>query len=246
MMKHQGADDQLCRRGPRTSMKVLVIAPHMDDEVLGCGGTIARHVENGNTVTVCVVAHRAYNHKYDPLENQQELAACNSARSVLGYQEFQFLDLPDERLDEGIQRIVIPLEAVLEKAKPEIVYVNHRGDVNQDHQAVFRATMVACRAQGLWCPRRFCCYEVPSSTDQMPGVAESAFVPNHYVDIASFLDKKLQALQCYQREARPFPHPRSPEAIKSLATKRGVEMGARAAEAFIILRDLWRQEPVPR
>ena len=220
-------------------MKVLIIAPHMDDEVLGCGGTIARHVDQGDQVTICVVAHRVYDHRFDAASQDEEMAACLSAQEVLGYQNLRFLDLPDERLDEGVQRIIVPLEKVVGEADAEIVYVNHRGDVNQDHQAVFRASMVACRAYSDARPRRLCSYEVPSSTEQMPGIAESAFVPNHYIDVSASLERKVEALMCYKREVRPFPHPRSPEALRALAAKRGSEVGAPAAEAFIILRDLW-------
>ena len=220
-------------------MNVLVISPHMDDEVLGCGGTIARHVDHGDTVTVCVVAHRVYDHHYDATAQEEEMACCLSAQGVLGYQNLRFLDLPDERLDEGVQQIIVPLEKVLEEAGPEIVYVNHRGDLNQDHQAVFRASMVACRAHGAKPPRRLCSYEVPSSTDQMHGIVEAAFVPNHYIDVSASLERKVEALMCYSREVRSFPHPRSPEGLRALAAKRGSEVGATAAEAFIILRDFW-------
>lgn len=220
-------------------MKVLVIAPHMDDEVLGAGGTISRHVAAGDSVTVCVVANRAYDHKYDAALIVEEKQAACEAKTVLGYQELRFLDLPDERLDAILQDIIIPLESTAQEIMPDIVYVNHRGDVNQDHQAVFKATMVACRTHGGLRPRRLCSYEVPSSTDQAPGTLDLAFIPNHYVDVTAFLDKKLQALECYKREARVFPHPRSPEGVRTLATKRGMEMATSAAEAFVILRDFW-------
>lgn len=221
-------------------MRVLVIAPHMDDEILGAGGVIRRHVEAGDTVTVCVVANRAYSHSYDDKLIAEEKDAACRAKAVLGYQELVFLGLPDERLDAVLQDIIIPLEEVYQQAKPEMAYVNHRGDNNQDHQAVFRAAMVVCRPYGGSYLRTLYAYEVPSSTDQAPALPENAFLPTRYVDISSQLGVKVAALQCYQRELRKFPHPRSPEGVTIYARKRGSEVGMEAAAAFMVLRDLCR------
>jgi len=218
-------------------MKVLVIAPHMDDEVLGAGGTIARHVADGDDVTVCIVAHRVYGHRFDEKKNRVEVACANSARKVLGYRKTTFLDLPDERLDGCLQEVLIGLEKQLEKTGPEVVYVPHRGDINQDHRAVFQAAMIALRPHASPGVRRVLSYEVPSSTDQAPPFPEYAFLPNCYVNIADFLEKKLEAFRCYRTEARPFPHPRSDEGLATVARKRGTESGFPAAEAFVIVRD---------
>ena len=217
---------------------MLVIAPHMDDEVLGVGGTISRHVDSGDLVTVCVVANRAYGHQYsEELIAEERESACR-AQEILGYQELHFLGLPDERLDAVLQDIIIPLEQVYQRVKPGLVYVNHRGDINQDHQAVFRAAMVVCRPYGGNHLRKLYAYEVPSSTDQAPPLPENAFLPNRYVDISGYLDRKLSALRCYQRELREFPHPRSIDGVTTYARKRGSEVGMEAAEGFMVLRDL--------
>lgn len=221
-------------------MKVLIIAPHMDDEVLGCGGTIAKHVNQGHTVSVCVVANRAYGHKYDDELIAVEKQAVKAAKEILGYKRLIFLDLPDEQLDSKLIEVIVPLEALLLEIKPDIVYVNHRGDVNQDHQAVFKAAMVACRPISAHQVHKILAYEIPSSTDQSPPFEEVTFIPNYYVDITPFLEKKIQALSCYQREARLFPHPRSPEGISIYAQKRGMEIGFQAAEAFAVIRDQWK------
>lgn len=220
-------------------MKILVIAPHMDDETLGVGGTIAKHVQQGDAVTVCICANRAYGHQYLAPVIAQEEEAARRAREILGYQNVRFLNLPDEQLDKKIIDIIIPLEQVCEEIAPEIVYTCHRGDGNQDHQAVFKASMVACRAIGRSRPRRLVCYEVPSSTDQVPPFQEFQFAPNFYVDIKAQLNTKIEAMKCYERESRAFPHPRSPEGITVYAKKRGIEIGYEAAEAFMILRDTW-------
>ena len=212
----------------------------MDDEVLGCGGTIIRHVEQGDNVTVCVVANRAYNHKYDPVLIDQEKISCKKAKEILGYQQLIFLDLPDEQLDRSQIDIIVPLEKVLNETRPDLVYLPHRGDLNQDHRAVFEAARIACRPSAHNEPISLRVYEVPSSSDQVSSISEWTFLPNLYVNIKGTLEQKIKAMQSYSKEVRAFPHPRSPEGLKIFAQKRGMEIGMVAAEAFVILRDAWK------
>jgi len=210
----------------------------MDDEVLGCGGTIVRHVQAGDAVTVCIVANRAYDHVYDDAKIAREKDACHAAKAVLGYGELTFLDLPDERLDHRQIDLIVPIETVVGKSRPDIVYVPHRGDLNQDHRAVFEAARVACRPHAAHRVRSVRAFEVPSSTDQVTMVSEWPFAPTLYVDITSALDEKIKAMRCYQVESRPFPNPRSPQGLTAHARKRGMEVAVVAAEAFMVLRDL--------
>ena len=219
--------------------KVLVVAAHMDDETLGAGGTIMKHLHQGDSVTVCIACKRAYDHRFDPVKVEEEKQSARAAAKILGVQDLRFLDLEDERLDQGILPLLVPLEECLQQIKPDILYTHHRADVNQDHRAVFEAAWIACRATGPFPVSRFLCYEVLSSTDQVPPVPEAAFQPNFYVEIAPFLDRKVQAMKAYARELRTFPHPRSVEGIQTLARKRGMEIGCNAAEAFQLLRDRW-------
>lgn len=223
----------------RRRMRVLVIAAHMDDEVLGMGGTLARHVEAGDAVSVCLVSQRAYGHRFTPALVAEEKASALAAATVLGVRDVRFLDLPDERLGERLLDLIVPLEEQALRLKPDLVYTNHRGDNNQDHRAVFDATMVACRAIAKHAVRRVLCYEVASSTEQAPPVPEYAFQPNFYVNITRHLPRKLRAMRAYRRELRPFPHPRSLKGLEVLAAKRGMEIGWPAAEAFVVLRDAW-------
>ena len=220
-------------------MKVLVIAPHMDDEVLGCGGTIIRHVDSGDHVTVCIVANRAYNHKYDQNLIEREKDCCKKAKEILSYQDLIFLDLYDEKLDQSQIDIIIPLEKVVTKCKPEVVYAPHRGDLNQDHRAVFEAARVVCRPNAGHRVTTLRAFEVPSSTDQVPEALEWPFLPNYYVNVKSSLEQKVEAMACYSKESKPFPHPRSAEGLRVYAQKRGMEVGIGAAEAFVVLRDSW-------
>ena len=118
-------------------MKALVIAPHMDDETLGIGGTIARHASEGDEVYVCFAAHRVYDRKYDEKKNRAEVQCVLKAKEILGYKEAKFFNLNDERLDACIQDVLIPLEAYLNEVSPDIVYINHGGDNHQDVQGVW-------------------------------------------------------------------------------------------------------------
>jgi N-acetylglucosamine malate deacetylase 1 len=218
-------------------MKILVIAPHMDDEVLGCGGNIRKHVSNGDSVSVCFVANRAYDHKYDEQKIAIELTHARSAQKILGYQNFHFLNLPDERLDTCVQDIIIPLEEYVFSIRPEVVYSPFRNDNNQDHQAVAKALQVVLRPVAVTFLNRWLMYETPSCTEQSPAPGIFGFQPNVFSDISDYLDIKLKALACYETEARKFPHPRSPEAVRALAMKRGAEAGYALAESFMLARE---------
>jgi len=219
--------------------RVLVIAAHMDDEVLGVGGTIAKHVEAGDAVTVCIVCKRAYHHAFDPKLIAEEEAATLRAAKVLGYSDVRFLRLRDELLDERLLDVIIPIEACVTEVRPDTVYTHHRGDSNQDHRAVFSASVVACRSIASHRVPRLLCYEVLSSTEQAPPFPEFCFQPNYYVNIKPFLSQKIEAMKAYERESRAFPHPRSAKGIEVLAAKRGMEIGLEAAEAHLLLRDVW-------
>lgn len=218
---------------------VLVIAPHMDDEVLGCGGTIVRHVQAGDTVTVVFMAHRVYDHRFDEAANKAEQDAALKAKAVLGYHAVHFLDLPDERLDGHVQDILMPLEPLYAETRPDIVYSCFYGDNNQDHRGVFDAVRILLRPWSAHPPATFLLYEVPSSTDQSPPIPSEAFLPNHYVNIADTIEAKVEALGFYEREARTFPHPRSEKGVRVYAEKRGMECGFDSAEAFMQMRRLW-------
>lgn len=209
----------------------------MDDEALGCGGTISRYVNEGQDVHVVFVAHRIYNHTFDKTANERERESTLRAKEILRYQTATFLDLSDERLDICLQDIIIPLEKVVQEYMPDIVLLCHRGDNHQDHRAVFHAARVVLRPSATPFIKKVLCYEVPSSTEQSPPFSEDAFIPNVYVNIDKTLLKKLEAIKMYQREVREFPHPRSYRAVEVLAYKRGIESGYNAAEAFVLYRE---------
>ena len=186
------------------SGKVLVIAPHADDEALGVGGSISKHVSNGDDVSVVIVSDRK------DLSLEQRIQA-KEAQKILGYKELFFLGLKDEYMDGYSVDIIKPLEEVYEKVKPETVYIPHKGDYNLDHRAVFKASMVTCRIFQEYSPSKILSYEALSSTNQ--GLMEP-FTPNFYSVLShEQLALKIDAFNVYEAEQRELPNPRNGDGI---------------------------------
>ncbi|MBM3249764.1 MAG: PIG-L family deacetylase [Candidatus Omnitrophica bacterium] len=221
--------------------KILIIAAHMDDEALGCAGAILKHKACADKVSVIFVAHRIYNHQFNDKKSEIEKSHALKAKKVLGYDDVVFLGLDDERLDKCLQDIIIPLERHVKAIKPQIIYLPFRQDNNQDHRAVFDAARVVLRPAATAFIKELNMYEVPSSTEQSPQLSGLSFLPNYYIDIGRFIDKKLKAMMCYETERRKYPHPRSEKAIRVLAQKRGTEIGYDYAEAFMCIRRKWEK-----
>ena len=224
---------------------VLVNAAHPDDEVLGCGGTVARLATEGSVVHVLLVADGETSRLASSSEliAQANVAARNgasqAARSILGCTTVETFSLPDQRLDEVAQLEIVQLvETVVRRHRPVTVLTHHAGDVNLDHRIIHDAVVVACRPQPDQSVKEMVFFEVPSSTEWRPPCSAQPFNPNWFVDISSTLSTKVRALRAYSGELRAFPHPRSLEAIEALAKWRGACVGVRAAEAFMLGRSL--------
>lgn len=222
---------------------ILVVAAHPDDEVLGCGGTIARLVEQGSRVHVAFLADGVLSRPGDSETQLTELsirrAAAKKACDILGVNSVFFGDLPDNRLDSiALLDIIKPIESLIGQYLPDTVFTHHSGDVNIDHQRIHAAVVVACRPQGGHSVKTLLCFEVPSSTEwQLPGSAP-VFAPNWFVDISSTLGIKLCALDAYATELRTWPHSRSRQGVEHLARWRGATVGVNAAEAFLLGRNI--------
>ena len=223
-------------------MNVLVIAAHPDDEVLGCGGTIARLAAAGDAVYVAVLGE-GITSRY----GRREQAGANAVRALharsrqvaelLGVRELVSHELPDNRFDTvPLLEIVKLLEDLIERLRPEVVFTQHGGDLNIDHVQTYRATLTATRPM-TGCPvRRLYAYEVASSTEWAFTQFDPPFHPNVFVDIEATLEMKIRAMELYETEARAFPHPRSPEALRAMAGRWGSVAGLQAAEAFELVR----------
>lgn len=221
-------------------MKILVIAPHPDDEVLGCGGTIKKYVKGGNSVYLCIVT-KAYSPDWseDFIKNRQDEIKC--AVKTLGVKKAVFLDFPTVKLDTIPQKqLNDSISKCIQEVEPEILFIPFYGDINKDHKLISEAALVSARPKPKSSIKKVFCYEVLSETEWAapPKKLEDVFIPNYYEDISEFLDYKLKAMSCYKSELKDYPHPRSPEGIKILAQKRGMEVGKKYAEAFILVREI--------
>jgi len=221
-------------------MKILVIAPHPDDEVLGCGGTIAKYAKKGENVYLCIVT-KAYAPEWSEEFLKNRPKEIKKANKILGIKKTYFLDFPTVKLDTIPQNeLNEAILRVLNKIKPEIVYLPHMGDINKDHRLVFQAAMVALRPKPRSIARRVLSYETLSETEWSVTPPEETFLPNVYTDISDTLKTKLKAMSAYKSELKNYPHPRSLKGIKTLAAKRGTEVGLKAAEAFMLVREISR------
>jgi LmbE family N-acetylglucosaminyl deacetylase len=225
-------------------MRVLVIASHPDDEVLGCGATIARHCDAGDEVTIVVLGEGATSRSPDERQVNERRLAClhdeaQQAASVLGTSDLRLLQLPDNRFDTvPLLHVVQLLEPIVDEIAPEVVYCQHGGDLNVDHQVTFRAALTATRPVPGSPVKSVLSFEVNSSSEWSFGAFAPIFQPSVFVDVSATIDRKLEALARYRSELRSFPHPRSLEAVRARATCWGATVGVNAAEAFVPVREL--------
>lgn len=225
-------------------MTTLVLAAHPDDEVLGCGGTIARLVQEDEAVYVAIfsqgIASR-YDEEHPPdgsLTRALRERSRNAAQ-LLGVKELFLHDLPDNRFDTvPLLDVVKLIERLIDRLRPRVVYTQHGGDLNVDHAVIYRAALTATRPMPGAPVKTLLSYEVGSSTEWSFQKFSPVFSPTVFVDVSATLDLKLQALQAYESEARPYPHPRSPQALRALAQRWGSASGLVAAEAFELIRDI--------
>jgi len=222
------------------SGSVLVIAAHPDDEILGCGGTIALHARAGDRVTVVIVSggrteetssHGVAQHSY-----------TREALAQLGVHDLRLLGFPDQRLDTfPLTDIITPLEQVVQEIRPTVVYCQYGGDINRDHELLFKAALVAVRPTES-CIEAIYAFDTASSTEW---AYPRSFVPDTWVDISSTLETKLAAMACYESELRDYPHPRSLLALRQRAAAWGNQCCLEAAEVFMTIRRVSRREQAP-
>ena len=222
--------------------KILVIAAHPDDEIYGMGGTIARLAAEGNEVHVLIVTDGStaqYRGSADlSMILQRKKKETEKALSIVGAISCRYGELPDMCLDT-IAHIKINevIEKAIDEIAPDVVYTHFWGDVNMDHQKVFESTLVAVRPTSSQTVRELYCYSVPSSTEWQPDL-RVAFTPNVFVDISDYTVQKAAAIAAYATELRPYPHPRSAEAVQAQDIAKGLQIGLPAAEEFILLRSV--------
>jgi LmbE family N-acetylglucosaminyl deacetylase len=225
-------------------MRVSVVAAHPDDEVLGCGGTVARLRREGHDVSFLILGEGAtsrYDHRAAAVTEEVSLLErdARSAARLLDVDDVRFGGLPDNRFDSvPLLDCVKIVEHLIEEVEPAAVYTHHPGDLNIDHLVTFRAVMAATRPIAGHSVRDVYAFEVASSTEWAFGRLEPVFRPSVFVDISETLEANIAAMEAYRSEARAWPHPRSPEALQAIARRWGSVAGLDAAEAFELVRSI--------
>lgn len=218
--------------------RVLVVAAHPDDEVLGSGGVMARHAARGDTVGVLIATRGAPDvfSAEHITRVQSEIHAAHHELGVSYFRQLEFLapkldTVPGHQLADEVGRI-------LREFRPTTLYIPHRGDIHGDHQSVYQAALVAARPVGDYSVKRILSYETLSETEWAPPTGDMTFVPTVFVDITAYLPNKLRAMECYASQLKPPPGSRSLRAIEALARVRGATVHLDAAEAFMLVRDV--------
>lgn len=218
----------------------LVIAPHPDDETLGCGGTISNLTEKGEVVYVAIMTNASLGapelFSKESIETVRKEAL--NAHKILGVKKTLFYDLPAPLLDQYPQyKIAGTISSIIDLLRPDTVFIPHRADLHKDHGAIFNAALVATRPQNKCPVKRVLSYETLSETEWGHPFQDSMFVPNYFMTFSEYhLQKKIEAMSVFTTQIKKYPHPRSIQAIESLANIRGAAVGVCVAEAFSIIR----------
>ncbi len=217
---------------------VLVVAAHPDDEVIGCGGTIARHISNGDKVHVLFMTDGVSSRKVSTEEIENRSEAARNASDILKITSFEFLEFPDNQMDMvPLLQIIQSIENIIGRIQPSIVYTHHVGDLNLDHQITHKAVITACRPQPEFYVKEIYAFETLSSTEWQSN-PDYMFVPNVFIDISNFINLKKEALRAYNLEMRSPPHTRSIENILRLNAFRGNSVGIEFSESFTLIRQI--------
>ncbi|GIQ69985.1 GlcNAc-PI de-N-acetylase [Xylanibacillus composti] len=218
--------------------EVVVVAPHPDDETLGCGGTLLRHAASGDRIHWIIVTQmdKANSTEIDRERRKQEIEAVSR---MYGFTSVHRLGYTAARLESyPLGDIVASMGEVFRKVLPEIVYLPYPGDIHSDHQTVFQAASACTKWFRYPTVKKIMCYETLSETDFDIHPDGNLFRPNVFVDITDYLDEKIKIMTHYSSEMGDFPFPRSIEAIQSLSAVRGAAAGAKAAEGFMLLKEM--------
>ncbi len=228
--------------------KVLVVVAHPDDEVLGCGGTILKHIAEGDEVYICI-ATRACPPEYSEKLCAEKKKEAMEASRKLGVKKTFFLDIKTTSYyKKGTKQLSLSelphhyvnhrLAEVFNEVQPTMVYTHHLGDPHIDHKTLFDSVMVLTRPKPNSSIKKVMTFEVLSETNWAPPFGSFIFTPNIFIDISTHLEKKLEILKIYKSEMCTFPHPRSEEAVRANAIMRGSTIGKPAAEAFMLVREI--------
>jgi N-acetylglucosamine malate deacetylase 1 len=219
--------------------KIIVVAPHADDETLGCGGTLLRHINEGDEVHWLLVTDMSKGTNFSDEQIKIRKGEIAQVCSAYNFSELHELNLPPAALDTLPRgNLVAAITGIFTKIQPETVYTVYRNDAHSDHELVYDAVMSATKSFRYPFVKRVLAYETISETDFGMKPEDGGFRPNVFINIENYIEKKLNILECYKSEIGEFPFPRSRIAINALAQVRGAQSNCQAAEAFILIKEL--------
>ncbi|MDD4975396.1 MAG: PIG-L family deacetylase [Bacteriovorax sp.] len=221
------------------SHDILVIAVHPDDETLGAGGTLLKHKENGDRIHWLIITSMTEEKGYSQKQIEKRNFEITAVAKDYGFSSVSELKLPTTCLDELSDSTIIDyISKVFKEIKPHTVYLPFYNDVHSDHRKTFDAVFSCTKSFRYPFVKKVLMMETLSETDFAPALSHLAFVPNVYVDIGKFIEKKCEILKRFEGEIAPAPFPRSLETVRGLATFRGSVAGCLHAEAFVLLKEI--------
>lgn len=217
--------------------KIIIISAHPDDEVLGVGGTLLKHVANGDEVYWLITTNVFEDQGFSKERIASRQLEIERVAQIIGVTKVFKLDYPTMTLSSSTLITMVPeISAVFSEIEPEIIYCLNRSDAHSDHRVTFDAVMSCTKSFRYPFIKQVLMYECISETEFAPVLAEKAFLPNYFVDVSDYFDKKIQAMEIYTSEIGEHPFPRSLRNLEALATFRGASVGVEYAEAFQLLK----------
>ena len=227
--------------------KIMIVVAHPDDELLGLGATMHKLIEENNIKTHVVILGEGITSRSDQRDTEKwkeqlnkHRANIHSAQKAIGYHSVSIYDFPDNRFDSvDLLDIIKIVEKEKSEFQPEVIFTHHGGDVNIDHQRTFEAVITACRPLSHEKVKTIITFETPSGTEWRVATDPKHFLPNMFFSVSlKNIEAKIKGMESYEFEKRPYPHPRSPEALKIQAQRWGISVGTDYAEAFCLVREI--------
>ncbi|NQT95554.1 MAG: PIG-L family deacetylase [Candidatus Omnitrophica bacterium] len=218
---------------------VLVLAVHPDDETLGCGGTLLKHKASGDNIYWLIATAMKEESGFNKKQIEEREHEIDTVKGMYGFSELFNLDIPTTKADKITSKeLITKISDIFNNVKPEIIYLPFMHDVHSDHRVIFDAAYSCTKTFRYPFIRKILMMETISETELAPPTKETIFIPNSFVNISNFMDKKLEIMRVFESEHGNHPFPRSPETIKAIATARGAIAGCKFAEGFMVLREI--------
>ena len=219
--------------------KVLIVAVHPDDETLGCGGTLLKHKNAGDSIHWLIATDVKESEGFAKDRIVRRDKEIDTVSSMYNFDSVHKLGLSTMRVDEySMSELIGKISKIINEVKPSIIYLPFKGDVHSDHRHIFDAAYACTKSFRYPFVKKIYMVETLSETEFAPSTKEDSFIPNTFVDVTKFMDKKLEIMQVFESEIAEHPFPRSVRNLKALATLRGATSGCDYAESFVLLKEI--------